>query len=69
MVRYITNKLTTQIIKRRRIEKKMGHGFIVGNLFVTIKVFRNRKKVDSLLKITFDFIIRQRKKSYNEKTD
>ena len=69
MVRYITNKLTTQIIKRRRIEKKMGHGFIVGNLFVTIKVFRNRKKVDSLLKITFDFIIRQRKRSYNEKTD
>ena len=47
----------------------MGHGFIVGNLFVTIKVFRNRKKVDSLLKITFDFIIRQRKRSYTEKTD
>ena len=46
----------------------MGHGFIIGNLFITIKVFkqngkskkrnkiRNKKKVDSLLKITFDFI-------------
>ena len=40
LVRDITNKLTTQIIKRRCVKKKMGHGCIIGNLFVTIKVFK-----------------------------
>ena len=42
MVRDITNKLTTQIIKRRRVERKMGHGYIIANViqFVTIKVFQ-----------------------------
>ena len=40
LVRDITNKLTTQIIERRRVEKKMGHGYIIGNLFVAITVFK-----------------------------
>ena len=40
LVRDITKKLTMQIIKRRRVEKKMGHGYIIGNLFVAIKVFK-----------------------------
>ena len=42
LVRDITNKLTMQIIKRRRVEKKkkMRHCYIIGNLFVTVKVFK-----------------------------
>ena len=81
LVRDITNKLTTQIIKRKRLEKKMGHGYIIGNLLLLLR-FLNKmknqtkkikleteKKIDSLLKITFDFITRQCKRSYDEKTD
>ena len=59
----------------------MEHGYIIGNLSLLLR-FLNKtknqikkikleieKKIDSLLKITFDFITRQCKRSYDEKAD
>ena len=40
LVKDLTTKLMTQIIKRIRFEKKEGHGYILRNLFVTIKVYK-----------------------------
>ena len=40
LVKDLTTKLMTQIINRIRFEKKEGHGYILSNLFVTIKVYK-----------------------------
>ena len=40
LVKDMTNKLMTTIIKRRHVEKKERHGYKLSNLFVTIKVYK-----------------------------
>ena len=40
LVKDMTNKLMTTIIKRRHFEKKERHGYKLSNLFVTIKVYK-----------------------------
>ena len=40
LVKDLTTKLMTQIINRIHVEKKEGHGYILSNLFVTIKFYK-----------------------------
>ena len=40
LVEDLSNKLMTKIIRRICVEEKKGHGFKLGNLFITFRVYK-----------------------------
>ena len=40
LLKDITTKFLTKLLKSRRVEKKIGHGFEISNLLSTIRIFK-----------------------------
>ena len=40
LLKDITTKFLTKLLKSRRVEKKIGHGFEISNLLRTIRIFK-----------------------------
>ena len=61
LVKNLTNKLLKHIIEKRRVEKKEGHGFKLGNLFVTITVYKSMETSPKTIKLEQKKLIRCQK--------